>query len=68
MNKFCQRLKQALKDNNMTQVQLANKINMSQTIVNNYCTGKREPTLDVLMAICIALDESADYMLGLDDK
>ena len=67
MNKFAERLRLVLKINNMTQIQLARKINMSQGIVNNYCTGKREPTLDVLILISRALNESVDYLLGLED-
>lgn len=67
MNKFSERLKKVLKENNMSQLALANKINMSQSVVNNYCTGKREPTLDVLVLICRELNESADYLLGLED-
>ncbi len=67
MNKFSERLKQALKDNQMSQIALAQKIGMSQGVVNNYCTGKREPTLDVLILICKALNESADYLLGIED-
>ncbi len=67
MNKFSERLKEVLRDKQMTQVALAKKIGMSQGVVNNYCTGKREPTLDVLIAICKALDERADYLLGLED-
>lgn len=51
----------------MSQVTLAKKIGMSQGIVNNYCTGKREPTLDVLMLICKALEVSSDYLIGLED-
>jgi len=67
MNKFSERLKQSLKTNQMSQICLAKKIGMSQSIINNYCTGKREPSLDVLILICKALEESADYMLGLED-
>ena len=67
MNKFIIRLKELLKDNQMSQVELAKKIGMSQGVVNNYCTGKREPTLDVLILICKALEESADYLLGIED-
>ena len=66
MKNFGNRLKQALKQNNMSQSELAKKIGMSQSVVNNYCTSKREPTLDVLVLICKALDESADYLLGLE--
>jgi len=67
MNKFSERLKQSLKDNGISQLMLAKKIGMSQSVVNNYCTGKREPTLDVLILICKVLNETADYMLGISD-
>lgn len=67
MNKFSERLKEVLRERDMSQVALAKKIGMSQGVVNNYCTGKREPTLDVLVSICRALNESADYLLGLED-
>lgn len=67
MNKFSERLKQSLKDNNISQIELAQKIGMSQSVVNNYCTGKREPTLNVLILISKALGESADYLLGIDE-
>jgi transcriptional regulator with XRE-family HTH domain len=67
MNKFSERLKQTLKNTNMSQSSLAKRINMSQSIINNYCTGKSEPTLDVLILICTTLGESADYMLGIEE-
>ncbi len=67
MNKFAERLNEVLKDLGLSQSALAKKIGMSQSVVNNYCTGKREPTLDTLIIICKALGESADYLLGLED-
>ena len=67
MNKFRERLNECLKENNLSQNKFAKEIGMSQSIVNNYCTGKREPSLDALMTICDALGETADYMLGLKD-
>ena len=67
MNKFRERLNEVLKENGISQVALAQKIAMSQGVVNNYCTGKREPTLDVLMRICEVLEISSDYLLGLVD-
>lgn len=67
MNKFKDRLNEVLKENGISQVTLARKIAMSQGVVNNYCTGKREPTLDVLIRICEALEISSDYLLGLTD-
>ncbi len=49
----------------MSQVELANKIGMSKSIISKYCLGKREPSLDALILICNALQESADYLLGI---
>ncbi|MBR7159887.1 MAG: helix-turn-helix transcriptional regulator [Clostridia bacterium] len=67
MNKFSSRLRETLRNNSISQNAFAKRIGMSQGIVNNYCTGKREPSLDVLVLICRELNESADYMLGLED-
>lgn len=65
MNKFKERLNKVLQENQMSQNALAKKIGMSQSVVNNYCTGAREPSLDALILICNALQESADYLLGI---
>ena len=59
--------REVLAENGISQNALAKKLFMSQTIINNYCTGKREPSLDTLIAICKVLDVSADYLLGLVD-
>lgn len=67
MNKLSERLKKVLIETGMSQKELAQKIGMSQSVVNNYCSGKREPTLDVLILICDTLDETSDYMLGRKD-
>ena len=67
MNKFKDRLREVLKENGISQRALAKRLFLSQSIVNNYCTGKREPSLDVLMLLCKELDVSADYLLGIVD-
>lgn len=67
MNKFKEGFKEVLAENKIPQRALAKRLFLSQTIVNNYCTGKREPTSDVLISICKELDVSADYLLGLTD-
>lgn len=67
MNKFKEGLKEVLAENKIPQRALAKRLFLSQTIVNNYCTGKREPTLDVLISICKELYVSAYYLLGLTD-
>lgn len=67
MNKFSERLTEVLKEKGISQSQLAKKINMSQSIVNNYCRGKHEPPFDTLILICKVLGETSDYLLGLTD-
>ena len=67
MNKFKERLNRVLKESDISQTKLAQMINMSKSIINNYCTGKREPSLDTLVLICKALNESSDYLLGIKD-
>lgn len=67
MNKFKDRLNEVLAESGISQKVLAEKIFMSQGVVNNYCTGKREPSLEVLISICKVLQVSADYLLGLTD-
>ena len=63
---FAQRLRKSLQINKVSQSELARRINKSQSVVNNYCSGEREPSLEVLVLICKALGESADYLLGID--
>lgn len=65
MKDFSERLREVLNANHMSQSELAKKIGISQDAVNSYCTGKRKPPIDVLILICKAVDESADFLLGL---
>ena len=67
MEIFKDRLNELLKINGISQAALAKKMGMSQSVVNNYCTGKREPSLFALTLICQVLDTSSDYLLGLED-
>jgi len=67
MSKFSTRLKELLDEKNLSQNAFAKMIHMSQGVVNNYCTGKREPSVSVLISICKELDVTADYLLGLED-
>ena len=68
MNKFAERFNEILKQRNISQREFAKQIKMSSSIINNYCTGVREPSLDSLMLVCKALEESSDYLLGITDN
>lgn len=61
---FAARLKLERLDCGWTQLDLAKKVGLTQSMIA-YCeTGRREPNLFHFRRLCIALDVSADYMFG----
>lgn len=67
MKIFSERLKQTMKERNITQTQLAKILGLSQSVISCYCSGKKEPCLESLASICKALNETSDYLLGLSE-
>lgn len=66
MNKeFCQNLKKARLTLGLTQIQLADKLNISSSAISMYEQGRREPNTELLKKICIALNISADKLLNI---
>ena len=64
-NQFDKRLSQLLKENNMTQKELAQKIGVSQAIVTYWVKGQRQPTAENIFEVAKALETTSDYLLGL---
>ncbi len=61
---FAQRLKDLRKKNNMTQVQLAERLGVSKGTVAMWETGKRKPGFETLHDLCDIFDRRLDYILG----
>ena len=61
------RLKQLRQEKELTQTELANKLNISQGSVAMYESGKRIPENNVLILLSKFFDVSTDYLLGLTD-
>ena len=59
-----QRLKELRKSNNLTQVNLAQDLNIAPTIIVEYEHGKYIVSIHVLYALCKKYNISADYLLG----
>ncbi len=66
--KIINRLKEFRKDNNLTQEELANQLNVARTIIVEYEKGKYLISLHALYTICKTYHYSADYLLGFIDK
>ena len=61
---FAQRLKELRKKNNITQVQLAEKLGVSKGTVAMWETGKRQPNFETLDELSDIFDKRIDYILG----
>lgn len=53
---------------NMTQGQLAKKLNLTKSVISAYETDLRLPSYDVLIGIAKIYNVSTDFLLGLDRK
>ena len=59
-------LKEIMEEFNLNQSQLAKKIGIRPNQISEWLNGKAKPGYDNLKAICIALEISADRLLGLE--
>ena len=60
-------LKKLRQDNNMTQDELAKKIDTSRSNIANYENGKNMPSVDILEKLAKLFDCTTDYLLGKSD-
>lgn len=56
-------LKKLRQDNNLTQDELAKKINTSRSNIANYENGKNKPSVEVLEKLSELFNVSTDYLL-----
>lgn len=59
-------LRMAREARGLSQEQLAKAIAISQQMYNGYERGKHEPSIETLRRLSLALDVSADYLLGIN--
>ncbi len=64
---FKERLKDLRKNNNVTQKQLADLLEMSERAYQNYEYGNREPNFKTAIKIADYFDVSLDYLVGRSD-
>ena len=64
---FGKRLSEVLKQSNLTQKQIAQKLGISEGNITNWKKGDNLPSVEVLYRLCKILDESSDFLLGLKD-
>ena len=65
---FGNTLKQLRLQNNMTQAQLAQKLNLTKSVISAYETGIRMPSYETLISISKIFKVTTDYLLGIEYK
>lgn len=61
-----ERLAEEIKNSGKTQKEIANALNIKQPNISDYVNGKILPSLETFAKLCIYLDVSADYILGIN--
>lgn len=61
------RIKQLREEKNITQQELANKINGAKSTIAMYEKGTRKPSMQILIKLSDIFDCSIDYLLGKSD-
>ena len=60
------RLQQQRKQSKLSQKQVAERIQVSPSVISNYESGERSPSLESLIALANLYHCSTDYLLGLE--
>ena len=66
--KLNERLTKAIEQSKYKQKEIAKKLHISEGNISNWKKGLNAPSVEMLYELCILLEESADYLLGLEDE
>ncbi|ACV57529.1 MULTISPECIES: helix-turn-helix domain-containing protein [Alicyclobacillus] len=68
MTLFSQRLTELLDRTGTTRRSFAQALGVSERMVQYYITGKKDPTVETLIAIADFFDVSLDYLVGRSEN
>lgn len=64
---FGMRFKTLREEKHLTKTQVAKRLGISNSVISNYETGEKMPSLDTLIKIANMFNTTTDYLLGLND-
>lgn len=67
MKIFGERVKTTLKEMQISQKQLAEKLNVQPSTLCEWLNGHNEPPMQAIVDIALCLEVSTDYLLGLQE-
>ncbi len=65
---FSKRITEELKNAKYSQKEIAQILHISESNISNWKRGQNLPSVDILYRLCVLLEISADYILGLEDE
>jgi transcriptional regulator with XRE-family HTH domain len=65
MDIFAKRLREIRVENELTQKQLAELLQTTDDSIYSWEKGRSQPSIETLRKICVALNVSADYLIGV---
>ena len=63
-----ERLNKEIKVSGLTSSEIARRVGVSPTMLTQYRTTKKMPSLETFARICKVIDADANYILGLTDN
>ena len=63
-----EKIKKLRSENNLTQEQLAEKLQVSRSTISSWETGRSFPVLEMVIEICDCFNVSLDFLLREDEK
>lgn len=64
---FARAISTLIESHSLNQISFAKEVNVNQSQVSDWISGKSKPSFEALRDICIRFAISADYLLGLKD-
>lgn len=61
-------LREAIRLSNKSQKEIANTIGIKPSQISKYMNQNKFPSLETFANLCLAIDASANYILGLEDE
>lgn len=65
---FIRRLTELMEEKDLTQIELANQVGITNVTISRYLSGERKPRIEIVTRLAEVLNTTVDYLLGYETK
>lgn len=65
---FIRRLTELMEEKDLTQIELANQVGITNVTISRYLSGERKPRIEIVTKLAEVLNTTVDYLLGYETK